>query len=65
LALEKKMSIGESRSLLLRVESINVFNHAEFFGSEAVSGNPDSVNFGKIVNADAPQQLLLAVEFSF
>ena len=65
MALEKKMSAGESRSILLRVESFNVFNHAQFFGPEAVSGNPDSANFGKIVNANAPRQLQLAVKFSF
>jgi hypothetical protein len=65
MALERKMSVGESRSILMRVESFNAFNHAQFFGPEAVSGNPDSANFGKIVNANAPRQLQLAVKFSF
>lgn len=65
MALEKKIRVGESRSLLLRVESFNVFNHAQFFGPEAVSGNPDSANFGEIVNAEAPRQLQLAAKFSF
>jgi len=64
-SLEKKLTLGESRSLLLRVESFNVFNHAQFFGPEAVNGNPDSSNFGKIVNANAPRQLQLAVKFAF
>ena len=64
-SLEKKIGLGESRSLLLRVESFNVFNHAQFFGPEAVNGNPDSSNFGKIVNANPPRQLQLAAKFSF
>ncbi len=65
MALEKKVAIGESRFLLLRVESFNVFNHAQFFGPEAVNGNPDSTNFGSIVNANAPRQLQLAAKFTF
>ncbi|HWA96152.1 MAG TPA: TonB-dependent receptor [Terracidiphilus sp.] len=65
MALEKRMTLGDTRSLVLRAESFNVFNHAQFFGPEAVNGNPDSSNFGKIVNADAPRQLQLAVKFIF
>jgi hypothetical protein len=64
-ALEKKLGLGESRSLLLRLEAFNVFNHAQFFGPNAVNGNPDSTNFGKIINANAPRQLQLAAKFSF
>ncbi len=64
-SLEKKLSLGESRSLVLRMESFNVFNHAQFFGPNAVNGNPDSTNFGQIINANAPRQLQLAAKFSF
>jgi len=64
-ALEKKLSVGESRSLVLRMESFNVFNHAQFFGPNAVNGNPDSTNFGQIVNANPPRQMQLAAKFSF
>jgi hypothetical protein len=64
-SLEKKISIGESRSLLFRVEAFNVFNHAQFFGPNAVQGNPDSSNFGKIINAGAPRQMQLVAKFSF
>jgi hypothetical protein len=64
-SLEKKLSIGESRSLQLRLESFNVFNHAQFFGPNAVNGNPDSINFGQIINANAPRQLQLAAKFTF
>jgi hypothetical protein len=65
MALEKKIKLGESRDLLLRAESFNVFNHAQFFGPEAVNGNPDSTNFGRIVNANAPRQIQIAAKFSF
>jgi hypothetical protein len=64
-SLEKKLELGESHSLLLRLESFNVFNHAQFFGPNAVNGNPDSINFGQIINANAPRQLQLAAKFSF
>lgn len=65
MALEKKVALGESHELLIRAESFNVFNHAQFFGPEAVNGNPDSTNFGRIVNADAPRQIQIAAKFSF
>ncbi len=65
MALEKKVSLGESRELLLRAETFNVFNHAQFFGPEAVNGNPDSTSFGRIVNADDPRQIQIAAKFSF
>jgi hypothetical protein len=65
MAIEKKVSLGESRGLMLRVESFNVFNHAQFFGPEAINGNPDSTNFGRVVNADAPRQIQLAAKFTF
>jgi hypothetical protein len=64
-SLEKRVSFGETHTLTLRAESFNVFNHAQFFGPNAVNGNPDSSNFGKIVNANAPRQLQLAAKFTF
>lgn len=65
MSLEKKLSLRESRTFTLRVESFNVFNHAQFFGPNAVNGNPDSSNFGKVVNANAPRELQVAAKFSF
>jgi hypothetical protein len=64
-SLEKKVALGEAHSLLLRLESFNVFNHAQFFGPNAVNGNPDSTDFGQIIDANAPRQLQLAAKFSF
>ncbi len=65
MALEKKVNLSESKQLLFRVESFNIFNHAQFFGPEAINGNPDSSTFGRIVNANAPRQLQLAAKFTF
>lgn len=65
MSLEKKVGLGEARTLTLRAESFNVFNHAQFFGPNAVNGNPDSSNFGRIVSANAPRELQLAAKFSF
>jgi len=65
MALERKVTLGESLQLLLRAESFNVFNHAQFFGPEAVNGNPDGANFGRIVNADAPRQMQISAKFTF
>ena len=64
-ALEKRVALGESRELLVRAESFNALNHAQFFGPEAVNGNPDSTNFGNIVQADAPRQIQVAAKFKF
>jgi len=64
-SLEKKLTFGEGREVQLRAEAFNVFNHAQFFGPAAVQGNPDSSNFGKIVNANDPRQMQFAVKFSF
>lgn len=57
--------MGESRSLELRFEAFNVFNHAQFYGPAAVNGNISSANFGEIVNAAAPRLVQLAVKFGF
>lgn len=64
-SLEKRVNLGESRTLALRIEGFNVFNHAQFFGPDAVQGNPDSTNFGKFINANPPRQLQLVAKFSF
>lgn len=65
MALQKVLAMTESRSLDLRVEAFNVFNHAQFFGPASVNGNIGSSNFGKIVTADAARQVQLAAKFRF
>ena len=65
ISVQKRTPLTESKSLELRIESFNVFNHAQFFGPEAVNGNPDSTNFGRIVKANAPRQVQVAAKFYF
>ena len=65
ISLQKDVRLTESKTLEIRGELFNAFNHAQFFGPEAVNGNPDSTNFGRIVNAQAPRQLQLAAKFTF
>ncbi len=64
-ALHKNVSLPESRSLELRLEAFNIFNHAQFDGAAAVNGNISSAGFGQIVNAAAPRLIQLAARFSF
>jgi hypothetical protein len=81
MSLQKTLSLSQSRSLLVRVEAFNVFNHAQFYGPQAVNGNisdactissecTTSANkneypFGQVVNAAAPRLLQLAAKLVF
>jgi hypothetical protein len=65
MAIQKSVKLTESKSLELRAEAFNVFNHAQFFGAAAVNGNVSSENFGRIVTADAPRQVQLAAKLYF
>jgi hypothetical protein len=64
-ALHKSVRLAESRSLELRFEAFNVFNHAQFFGAAAVNGNISSASFGQVVSAAAPRLIQLAAKVSF
>jgi hypothetical protein len=64
-ALRKSIRLSESRSLELRLEGFNIWNHAQFYGAAAVNGNISSASFGHIVSAQAPRQVQLAVKFRF
>jgi Carboxypeptidase regulatory-like domain len=65
ISLQKSIQLDESKAVDIRIESFNAFNHAQFFGPNAVNGNPDSTNFGRIMNADAPRQTQIAAKFNF
>jgi len=65
MALLKSLPLNESNSLQFRVEAFNVFNHAQFFGPQAVDGNIDSATFGHIVNAAPPRLLQVSAKFFF
>lgn len=65
MALLKNLRITESKSLQFRFEAFNVFNHAQFFGPQAVDGNISSATFGDVVNAAAPRLVQAAAKFIF
>jgi hypothetical protein len=65
MALLKNVHLTEAKSLQFRVEAFNVFNHAQFFGPQAVDGNTASSTFGQVISAAPPRILQLAVKFLF
>jgi hypothetical protein len=65
MALHKSVPLAESRSLELRFEAFNVFNHAQFFGASAVNGNITSASFGQVVNAAGPRVVQIAAKLHF
>ena len=65
LALVKDLRVKESKSLQIRLEAFNAFNHAQFFGPAAVNGNISSPDFGHIVSVAPPRIVQLATKFSF
>jgi hypothetical protein len=65
LALEKSLRFSDDRSLELRFESFNTFNHAQFYGPASVDGQIEDANFGQIVSAASPRLVQLAAKFRF
>ena len=65
MALLKNLKLSEIRSVQLRLEAFNVFNHAQFFGPQAVDGNISSGTFGQVVSAAAPRLVQLGAKFTF
>jgi hypothetical protein len=65
MALHKITKFGEKKTLEIRFESFNAFNHAQFFGPIAVNGNIDSATFGYVTNAAAPRISQIAAKFNF
>ena len=65
MALAKNIRFAEARTLQLRLEAFNVWNHAQFYGPAAVNGNISSSNFGQIVSAAAPRLVQWRLKFSF
>lgn len=51
MALHKITRLRESKTLEIRFETFNTFNHAQFFGPNAVNGNIDSATFGYVTQA--------------
>jgi hypothetical protein len=66
MSLQKSVSLPKSRSIVLRVEAFNVFNHAQFCGPQAINGNiTDNSEFGYVVSAAAPRLMQLAAKYVF
>jgi hypothetical protein len=65
MALAKKLSLTESKSLLIRVEGFNVFNHTQFTGPGSVDGNIGSSTFGNAISAAPPRILQCALKFNY
>ena len=64
-ALLRNVRLTESKSLQFRIEGFNVFNHAQFFGSQSVDGNIGSSTFGQVVSANPPRLVQLGAKFFF
>ncbi|MGC9293488.1 MAG: carboxypeptidase regulatory-like domain-containing protein [Acidobacteriaceae bacterium] len=65
MALLKAVPVNGSRSMQFRLEAFNVFNHAQFFGPQAVDGNISDTNFGQVVCAAPPRIMQVAAKFIF
>jgi hypothetical protein len=65
IALLKDTRLTESSMLQFRVETFNVFNHAQFFGPGAVDGNISDSNFGQVVSAAPPRLMQVALKLFF
>ncbi|HKE29451.1 MAG TPA: carboxypeptidase regulatory-like domain-containing protein [Bryobacteraceae bacterium] len=63
--LSKTTNLTEKKSLEIRVEAFNVFNHAQFFGATAVDGEVNDPNFGRVVSSAPPRLLQVAAKFRF
>ena len=65
LVLAKSVPISEGKSLQLRLEAFNVFNHSQFIGPATVNGDISSPLFGQVVQAAAPRLLQVAGKLTF
>jgi hypothetical protein len=65
LALLKTIRFTESKTLQIRFEAFNAFNHANFFGPAAINGDISSALFGQVVTASPPREVQVAAKFFF
>jgi len=67
MALAKTFTMTESKSLLLRVETFNTFNHAQFFGPTSVDGNIGNLGatFGHVTSSLPGRVMQIAAKFTF
>lgn len=63
MSVQKAIPLGEYFSTALRIEAFNLFNHAQFFGPEAVNGNiTNAAEFGHVVSAQSPRLMQLSLK---
>jgi hypothetical protein len=65
IALHKVTKLTESKSLELRFETFNTFNHAQFYGNGSVDGNVDDATFGKVLKSAPSRISQVALKFLF
>jgi hypothetical protein len=65
MALAKNLPLTEAKSLLLRVEGFNIFNHSQFNGPTAVDGDIGSSTFGDVISAASPRIMQAALKLNF
>lgn len=65
MTLQKSVQFRDTKSLELRLEGFNAFNHAQFYGPAAVDGQIEDPNFGNIEGAASPRLMQLALKYSF
>jgi len=64
-AVKKTTELRRGMSVEIRAEAFNAFNHGQFFGPAAVSGNLSSTNFGQVQSSSSPRLMQLAGRFRF
>jgi hypothetical protein len=65
LTIQRNWKLTESKTLQLRLEGFNAFNHAQFYGPSSVDGNISSATFGDVISAAAPRLLQIAMKMVF
>ncbi len=65
LQITKNIRLTEAKSLDIRVEGFNIFNHAQFYGPASVDGEVGDPTFGHVVSATDPRLVQLAAKLYF
>jgi len=65
LTLQKGIRLDHIRSVDIRAEAFNAFNHTQFYGPAAVDGQVEDPNYGHIGSAAAPRLIQLVAKFTF
>jgi hypothetical protein len=65
IALLRNFKFSEAKSLQFRLETFNTFNHTQFFGPASVEGNADNALFGRVISAQPPRLVQIALKFTY